>query len=110
MAAIDFSNAVVERVGLWNLNSIYTANLGLMASSFYSLDSVLINEGSSVTVLDNTTDKLTVLYSGRIKSDVPSGNAFTLYSGSNKTWKISNISYNPGDTYSFTIEIDLSNL
>lgn len=110
MAVIDFSNAVVERIGIWNLNNAYLTYLGLGASSFYSLDSVLINEGSTFTVLDNTANKLKVLYSGRIKSDVSSGNAFTLFSGLNKTWKISNISYNPGDTYSFTIEIDLSNL
>ena len=110
MANIDFSNAVVERVGLWNLNNAYLTYLGLGTSSFYSLDSVLINEGSNFAVLDNTTNKLKVLYSGQIKSDASPGNAFTLFAGSNKTWKISNISYNPGDTYSFTIEVDLTNL
>lgn len=115
MAVIDFSNAVIEKVGLLIPNSSsYASGLGLQTGSFYSVmegssSEVIINENQTYQILENTTTKIKIMYMGRIKAGM-SGNYFTLNSGANKTWIISNISYNEGDTYSFTIEVDLSNI
>lgn len=118
MAVIDFSNAVIEKVGLLytgsSSTSAYANGLGLLQPTFYTVmegssSEVQINENTTYQVLENTPTKIKVMYMGQIKAGI-SGNYFTIYSNSNKTWRISNISYNEGDTYSFTIEVDLSNI
>ena len=111
MAVIDFSNAVIERVGTWNINSGQNALLGINTGMFYAVGGTsTISENYNCAILANDTDKVKVLISGRIRSDASPGTAVTLFSNTTATWRISNISYAPGDTYAFTIEIDLSYL
>lgn len=112
MAAVDFSNATIERIGNWHgLANSYQTSLGF-SSSFYALrDTSGVNAvtNSHMDVLINTPTKLKFLFSGTF---TVSGDNFRMGGGyaTNATWEVSNISFEAGDTYAFTIEVDLSNL
>ena len=105
MARIDMSNAHIE---VW-VNPLMTVNLSLdQNGDFRSLDSTPVQVSSgSVAELTKTKDKLLLRYYGTFTA---SGTGFGIYSTTayNNHWKITNVSFQSGDTYDFTIGANLT--
>lgn len=108
MAVVDFSNAVLD------VN--YDTPMAIVSYLDINFDLTLRNiDGASVctnntrTKLLDTPTKVSFLFSG---SFTTSGTKFYIGrnfgAGRGSTWKVSNISYSTGDTYSFVIDIEVS--
>ena len=104
MAQVDFSNAVLQPYS----NSYYP----MTRSGYLALGSngALLNEYGyaisstvSKTFLTNTPSKVSILCVGNFTT---SGTEF--YMGTDLIWKISNVSFSNGDTFSFVIDIETS--
>jgi len=105
MADVDFSHAVLDVNTGYNpmTNNNY---LNLATASLANASGQIINSNASQTIITNTPSKVSLLYTGTLGS---SGTEFYLYySGNVKPWKVSNISFSSGDTYSFVIDIETS--
>lgn len=114
MADVDFSHAVLDA---YSSNSAYypmvsSNNLLLKYSALKMLDINATEVTSNMvrTTLTNTPTKVSILFSGSFNT---SGTEFYLIdlfatSMSKATWKVSNISFSSGDTYSFIIDIETS--
>lgn len=119
MAEVDFSNARIEPyaytpIGSTHYNPVnptYRENVSLNQSTLYSRDfGTIIAPGAKVTQLVNLQKQLIYLYQGTFTQ---SGTEFYIlnYSGSgymSTCWRVSNISFNSGDTYTFTINATLT--
>lgn len=104
MAQVDFSKAVLDvnstykpmtendYMYLKHTNYLFDAN-----GHYISIPNVSI-------ILDTPT-KVSVLYAGAFGD---SGTEFYLGASNNLEWKVSNISFLQGDTYSFIIDIETS--
>lgn len=102
MADVDFSNAVLDVNG--NTKPMnYGDYLGMASGSGVLTDgSNIINSNYSLNIIQNTPTKVSLLHTGTFTA---SGNTcYTDY----QRWKISNISFASGDTYSFIIDIETS--
>ena len=116
MAAVDFSRAIITPYAYTQLGSTsYTAvnptgkgNVSLYGTNLWNANFGTVGSGSCSQILVDQTH-LMYLYQG---SFTQSGREFYLlnYSGSgyySGSWKISNISFNAGDTYLFKIKATL---
>ena len=114
MAMVDFSNARIEPnssntgTSLTWKNPTGNANVTLAVSSAYLRDSSLnvISSAYNRTLLVNEQKQLMYLYQGTFTA---SGTEFLIHedSGHLAGWRISNISFNSGDTFTFKIRADL---
>ena len=109
MAIVDFSNAVLDVnpdiLGGWTPNDCTYVGLAY-SGGLYDSNGNRVG-GSTREIILNTPTKVSVLYTGAFSA---SGTEFYLiYNGINlKPWKVSNISFNNGDGYSFVIDIEVS--
>lgn len=100
MADIDFSNAVLEPVaGIANMNYPY---LNLYDRSLYDANQNAISY-ATCTIVSNTHQKITFQYTG---SCYRGGTEMYFFRYNTKAWRISNISFAAGDTFSFEIDIE----
>lgn len=115
MAFVDFSNATIECISGTGNYSAYKADyLGLYTNYFRNSDN--ISSGVSIanitrSLIERPNGGFMVVYSGSIKSNY-SGTDLIIFDQVGTSpyynyWKISNISYNGGDTFSFAINVDL---
>ena len=106
MAMVDFSNAVLDVNREKPLNYQY---LSTDEYNHYLMDANgnIINSNRSTQVLTNTPTTLSRLYTG---SFTASGTEFYLgtYFTTGSAWKVSNVSFSSGDSYSFVIDIEVS--
>lgn len=101
MAQVDFSNAVLDVSGN-NKPMTSSSYLDITGSSTMSNASgTRITSGEANSILSNTPSKVSILKTGTFNS---SGTECFI-SGK---WRISNISFSSGDTYSFVIDIEVS--
>ena len=105
MADVDFSNAVLDVNTSSGYNPMPQLDyLKLATSSLANASGSIISSGTH-SIITNTPSKVSILYSGVLGE---SGTEFYLYfSGNVKIWKVSNISFSNGDTYSFIIDIEV---
>ena len=113
MASVDFSNAIIEPLDLNNpLNPTRESYVSLNTAYLYAWNSSTsswssISSNASKTLLVNDKKQLLIEYQGTLNA---SGTEFYIkYQLSSYTygWKISNISFNSGDTYLFQINATL---
>lgn len=108
MAQVDFSNAVLD---VFSGNPMTFGNyMQLYYVSSNSLDDPNGNPISTpvVSKILDTPTKVSILYAGSIVTSNVSGTEFLLRIGNTRVWKVSNISFATGDTYSFVIDIEVS--
>lgn len=100
MAQVDFSNAIITPN---TSNILYNSDLTLYNNVLRDVSGNSIVRNSSIVsnIAENTVLKLT--YSGEF---LASGTEF--YIGLNNDWRVSNISFSSGDTYTFSIRADLT--
>ena len=115
MAKIDFSNAYIECVNP-SCYSKATPNFGLNGFLTYESDGKMVNslggEGNANNIVNITSNGYSIIKNGTVDRN---GNvlyirfitregtyAATVY---NTAWKISNIEYAAGDTFSFQINV-----
>lgn len=119
MAQVDFSNARIEPCaypgigsgafsGYSAINPMGKSNVSLaMTEQLWNANGGSINTNATVTQLINQQKQLIYLYQGTFNT---SGTEFyIIYYGDYQVgaWKISNISFDSGDTYIFRIRADL---
>ena len=104
MAQVDFSNAVLD---VYNDKPLtYGSYLQLNNSGapyFHNLAGNYISVPTKSIIL-NTPQNVSILFTGVFNS---AGTEFYI-GDSAKEWKVSNISFSSGDTYSFVIDIEVS--
>ena len=109
MASIDFSNATLEPVITVSVDSYITLNPTWNITKIYDASGNEIGVFSSKQLLTDETNYFTVLFVGSMSA---SGTEMYLgaNSGTQKYWKISNISFASGDTFTLQIkgQFDLS--
>lgn len=108
MAEVDFSNAIIEPA-LTDTPTV-NANLSLDSNLLYSVSSPstsIVNSGATRLRLVNASKQMVYIYQGVFTT---SGTEFLIHTSSNATagWKVSNISFNSGDTYVFQINATLT--
>lgn len=110
MAMVDFSNARIEPRSNATVNNTSVANVALEAYSgnlYNAAGSAVVGTGT-VTQLINQQKQLMYLYQGTFSA---SGTEFYFspqtYAPTILGWKISNISFQSGDTYVFQINANL---
>ena len=107
MAEVDFSNARITPLNITNsINPTTGIDLSL-SSGVYSSSWANIVTGGSITRLINTGNQLVFLYRGTFTASGTELYVGAGYTNYNYGWKISNISFNSGDTYIFKIRADL---
>lgn len=109
MAQVDFTNAVLDvnpSSGSKPMNAGYYLALTYEAV-LYDLNHVRISDSEHLSIITNTPSKVSILYTGVFTA---SGTVFNIgYAVFNSImWKVSNISFSSGDTYSFVIDIEVS--
>ena len=106
MADVDFSNAVLDVNYDEPLEFSY---LGIYSNNPFDKSGNQITTNSGSSAVSSTPAKLTWLFTGTFTAN---GTEFYLgaFYGSSTggTWKVSNISFSVGDTYSFVIDIETS--
>ena len=109
MAQVDFSNAVLDvRSDATTYPMNYDTFMELYSGNFCDSNRNQISSGSVTDIL-NTPTKVSLLYTGTfinvstIETEFYIGNNFN-----RRMWKVSNISFNNGDSYSFIIDIETS--
>ena len=110
MAQVSFNNAIIEPargkpLTEGELALIY--NNGAFYKDISDL-TVRANSNSTASILNQTNTKISVIYSGTF---VDAGTCF--YFGNTTTgmgalWKVSNINFSAGDTYSFVVDVEIS--
>ena len=115
MAQVDFSNAVLD---VYEGSSSILPATPMAQNNYLKLlgginsisGSSAVTTGDSVSVITNTPSKVSILHTGTFAE---SGTAFLIgqyWDNSNwrAPWKVSNISFSAGDSYSFIIDIETS--
>lgn len=109
MADVDFSHAVldVSPDNPANPPMSYNFYMRIGYEAVLYDDTAAITTSHSVSNLTNTPTKVSILFTGVFTS---SGTAFYIGADTNyrRVWKVSNISFSSGDTYSFIIDIETS--
>ena len=103
MAIVDFSNAVIECTGdkIWE-----NAYLGFLynGAQLYHVPSsgnvYVIVSDYNYTITSKTQNQCVILYTGKFTQ---AGTAFWFGVHQQMPWKVSNISFQAGDTYAFEI-------
>ena len=110
MAEVDFSNAIFTIVagsGATSTNPILSSDLALNNRTLWDATGNAISSSSSTATKiqsENTIQKIS--YSGEFTA---SGTEFYISTApSNIRYKVSNISFNSGDSYSFSVRADLT--
>lgn len=106
MAQVDFSNATIEYITTapneWDL-----AYLMLKSSALWNSSGGLINQNAAVNKTSETGSKVSFVYTGAF---ISAGTEFyfrSYFGTRDMAWKVSNISFDSGDTYSFQIDLEL---
>ena len=106
MAQVDFSHAVLD-VNT-NAKPLDSANyLNLNFAELRDSSGNQMNQTGNVSILSNTPAKVSILFTGTFYSG-SSGTEFYIGTQVNRFWKVSNISFSGGDSYSFIIDIETS--
>ena len=100
MAQVDFSSAKLEP---YNKSFWSRAYLHLQVAYLFDSGGTTISNVQLSTLL-RTYNKVTLLFVGTLNA---SGTEFIIGNGTAKCWKVTNISFNAGDTYSFAIDIEI---
>ena len=108
MAQVDFSTAVLEPApGTKPMD--YSSYMRIYYSSgiWNAPNGAVIVANNGQYKLVENQNKVTVVYTGTFTA---SGTEFYIgyFSNGIKLWKVTNISFNSGDTYSFAIDIETS--
>ena len=110
MAQVDFSNAVLDAYAGKPFGQNYYLNFD-NTPTLYDISAQVIGSGSK-RIISNTPSKVSILYIGTFSA---SGTEFYIAMSKNATtgtivfaWKVSNISFSSGDSYSFVIDIEVS--
>ena len=106
MAQVDFSNAHIVPFGLNPLVGVTDVGLN-SASSFFDFSGNNITSSLQATVYETAPKYLIYRYTGTFSA---SGNEIYIhhvYDFTNTRWKISNISFNSGDTFDFKIKANI---
>ena len=108
MAQVDFSNAILEPSpvsGATPLTHSDYLRIFYSAGIWNAVNGAAIVTNNNYAKLINTSNKVTIIYTGTFTA---SGTEFYIgfSSSSLKIWRVSNISFNSGDTYSFAIDIE----
>lgn len=108
MADVDFSNATMDVFGSAK-PMIYADYLDLLSGITLRDDTFdVIYSRPTVSVLQNTPTKVSILFTGTMTTS-GAKTSFVIGNASYETpFKVSNISFNNGDTYSFIIDIETS--
>lgn len=109
MAQVDFSNAVlsVDTSVASRANPVSQTEININATgSLSDVNNNSITTNFSATRVVNEQYQLAYVYTGQFTA---SGTEFYLWKNrtSSARWKVSNISFNAGDTFSFKIRADL---
>lgn len=105
MADVDFSNAVLD-VNSSEKPLAESGYLRLRNYMFYYNGNPVTDTSGSSTIITDTPTKVSILYTGTF---IASGTEFYIaYSQYSGTFRVSNISFSSGDTYSFIIDIETS--
>ena len=103
MAQVDFTNARLELIG--TVSPVSQAYVNLDTAVLYNASGQAINGNYSISWLVNEQKKALASYSGLFTA---SGTEFYLHSNTNSKWKVSNISFQNGDSYTFQIPVSLT--
>ena len=108
MATIDFSNATLEPVINVYLRSYLALDPTWSITSIYDASGNSIGNFSSKRIMESETNYFTTIFVGSM-----SASGVEMYLGYNdsshpKYWKISNISFASGDTFTFQIKAQLT--
>lgn len=104
MAEVDFSNARIEPVGTQNMMSYNY--LDLNTTILRDANNDYISNSFTPSRLINEQKQLIYLYQGTF---TVGGTEFYMYfSDGRGQWKVSNISFNSGDTFVFQINATLT--
>ena len=105
---VDFSNAsltMVNKTSAWTVGVLYLdqgANLYNESSSY----SPSITTNATKTVLVNTNQRYVINHTGKFTTN---GTGFHIGADHNpRVWKVTDVSFSGGDTYSFDLEINLT--
>lgn len=116
MAVVDFSNAIIEPtsytipgVSYASVNPTYRSHVALGVSAFFDVNFTTVTQSLSVTTVSDQSKQLVVQFQGTFSG---SGTEFYMlnYSGGGYVltcWKVSNISFNSGDTFLFKVKANL---
>lgn len=109
MAEVDFSNAIIEPANLTNwINPTAYQNISIDNGFLRDASGNAVSTDVQRTVVVNDTKQLVYLYHGTFTTN---GTEFYLRRSESSVyagWRISNISFNSGDTYTFTINATLT--
>lgn len=101
MADVDFSHAVLDAVN-GETPLTHSSYLDLMHNFWYGSTEISV---PVISLITNTPTKVSILYTGTFNQ---SGTEFYFaYVGGAGTFKVTNISFSAGDTYSFIIDIEI---
>ena len=106
MAVVDFSSAVISVVTSYSQPPISTPEANFNTDVLKDTNNTSIVSNNSRQTILNEPDKRIYQYTGTFTA---SGTEFYIY-GTTPTpaiWKVSNISFNVGDTYSFKVPISI---
>ena len=104
MAQVDFSNASLSLVG--SAPPFSTSYVNLNTATLRDVNGNAITTNNSITFLENEQDSLLASYTGVF---IASGTEFYIYTANNiGLWKISNISFQNGDAYTFQMPVTLT--
>lgn len=106
MAEVDFSHARITPSG--NINPSGSSYLGMTSSMLFSDSSLstLISSGSR-SQLVNTQKQFVYQYQGTFTANGTEFYVGNIVNNVSHVWKVSNISFQSGDTYVFKIRADL---
>lgn len=110
MAQVDFSNARIEPIGTVNATKSSYVSLDIGGGILTDVSGNKISTGYSINRLINAQKQLMYIYQGTFTA---SGTMFYIQqnigqSANHSGWKISNISFQSGDTYLFQINATLT--
>lgn len=102
MAVVDFSNAVLDVSG-YETPLTHSDYMDLRHNFWHGSSEISV---PTIRVITDTPTKVSILYTGTFNA---SGTEFTInYSSTRAAFRVSNISFSAGDTYSFVIDIEVS--
>lgn len=103
MAQVDFSHAKLEPKSTGERPITYSDIMRLNYSNYiYDSSGNIIASNVTKTILSETNSKVSILYVGQFTA---SG---TECYPSAYNWRISNISFSAGDTFSFVIDVEVT--
>ena len=103
MAQVDFTNATIAPYSS-NPMGTYTSGLN-SANAFYNSGSTAITSSLTTSTVKSESGEAIYQYTGTFSA---TGTEFYFgYNNSYLCWKVSNISFNSGDTFTFKIKANI---